>query len=78
MLEEALRTLRPETRVFNGRTLGAVAALEDRLELLDVRFEQARLRHLPSDRIVILWRERVDLMDALVNVHARRVTLTGF
>ena len=78
MLEEALRTMRPETRVLNGRTLGAVAALEDRLELLDVLFEEARLRRLPRDRIVILWQERVDLMDALVNVHVRPVTLIGF
>ena len=78
MLEEALRTMRPEIRVLNGRTLGAVAALEDRLELLDVRFEEARLRRLPRNRMVILWQERVDLMDALVNVHARPVTLIGF
>ncbi len=78
MLEEALRNMRPETRVLNGRTLGAVAALEDRLELLDVLFEEARLRRLPRDRVVILWRERVDLMDALVNVQVRPVTLIGF
>ena len=78
MLEQALRNMRPETRVLNGRTLGAVAALEDRLELLDVLFEEARLRRLPRDRVVILWRERVDLMDALVNVQVRPVTLIGF
>ncbi len=78
MWEEALRNMRPETRVLNGRTLGAVAALEDRLELLDVLFEEARLRRLPRDRVVILWRERVDLMDALVNVQVRPVTLIGF
>jgi len=78
MLEEALRSMRPETRVLNGRTLGAVAALEDRLELLDMRFKEARLRRLPRDRMVVLWQERVDLMDVLVNVHARPVTLIGF
>ena len=70
--------MRPETRVLNGRTLGAVAALEDRLELLDVLFEEARLRRLPRDRIVILWQEWVGLMDALVNVQVRPVTLIGF
>ena len=32
MLERALRTMRPETRVLTGRIAGAVAALEDRLK----------------------------------------------
>jgi anti-sigma factor RsiW len=77
-LEDALRSLRPETRVINGRTAGAVAALEDRLVLLDVRFEEARIRRLPRERMVVLWQERIDLMDALVNVHVRPVTLIGF
>lgn len=77
-LEDALRVMRPETRVISGRTAGAVAVLEDRLELLDVRFEEARIRRLPRTRLVVLWQERIDLMDALVNVHARPVTLIGF
>ena len=76
-LEEELRTLRPEIRVLSGRRAGVVAALEDRLELLDVHFEEARVRRLPTDRVVVLWQERIDLMDALVNVHSRPVTLIG-
>ena len=78
MLERALRTMRPETRVLNGRIAGAVAALEDRLELLDVRFEQARVQRLSRERVIVLWQERVGLMDALVNFHARPVILIGF
>lgn len=78
MLERALRTMRPETRVLTGRIAGAVAALEDRLELLDVRFEQARVQRLSRERVIVLWQERVGLMDALVNVHARPVILIGF
>ncbi len=78
MLERALRTMRPETRVLTGRIAGAVAALEDRLELLDVRFEQARVRRLSREKVIVLWQERVGLMDALVNVHARPVILIGF
>ncbi|MCH7683110.1 MAG: hypothetical protein IIB35_05230 [Gemmatimonadetes bacterium] len=78
MLERALRTMRPETRVLTGRMAGAVAALEDRLELLDVRFEQARVQRLSRERVIVLWQERVGLMDALVNVHARPVILIGF
>ena len=54
------------------------AAQGHRLELLDVRFEEARIRRLPRMRLVVLWQERIDLMDALVNVHARPVTLIGF
>lgn len=78
MLERALRTMRPETRVLTGRIAGAVAVLEDRLELLDVRFEQARVQRLSRERVIVLWQERVGLMDALVNVHARPVILIGF
>lgn len=78
LLERALRTMRPETRVLTGRMAGAVAALEDRLELLDVRFEQARVQRLSRERVIVLWQERVGLMDALVNVHARPVILIGF
>ena len=78
MLERALRTMRPETRVLTGRIAGAVAALEDRLELLDLRFEQARVQRLSRERVIVLWQERVGLMDLLVNVHARPVILIGF
>lgn len=78
MLERALRTMRPETRVLTGRIAGAVAALEDRLELLDVRFKQARVQRLSREKVMVLWQERIDLMDALVNVHARPVILIGF
>lgn len=78
MLERALRTMRPETRVLTGRIAGAVAALEDRLELLDVRFRQARVQRLSREKVIVLWQERVDLINALVNVHARPVILIGF
>lgn len=78
MLERALRTMRPETRVLTGRIAAAVAALEDRLELLDVRFRQARVQRLSREKVIVLWQERVGLMDALVNVHARPVILIGF
>ncbi len=78
MLERALRTMRPETRVLTGRIAGAVATLEDRLELLDVRFERARVQRLSREKVIVLWQERVGLMDALVNVHARPVILIGF
>lgn len=78
MLQDALVNLRPEIRVLSGREAGAVAALEDRLELLDLRFQEARLRRLPRERLIGLWQERIDLMDALVNVHTGSVTLVGF
>jgi hypothetical protein len=78
MLQDALLDLKPEIRVLSGREAGAVAALEDRLELLDRQFEEARLRRLPKEQMVGLWQERVDLMDALVNVHTGSVTLVGF
>ena len=78
MLEGALRDLRPERRVINGRVAGAVAALEDRLLLLEFQFTEARQRRDSRERMIILWQERVDLMDALVNVRTSPVILMGF
>ena len=78
LLEQTLRTMRPNTRVINGRVAGAVALLEDRLELVDVRLQEARVRRLPRERVIVLWQERIDLMDALVNVQIRPRILIGF
>jgi hypothetical protein len=78
MLEEALRDMRPGRRVISGRVAGAMAALEDRLSLLEFQFAEARQRQASRERLIILWQERVDLMDALVNVQTSPVILMGF
>lgn len=77
-IEGALRRFQPETGVVSGRVAGAVAALEDEISSVDARLARAREFDLPRDDLVELWRERVDLMDALLNVRATRATYVGF
>jgi hypothetical protein len=77
-IEGALRRFQPETGVVSGRVAGAVAALEDEISSVDARLAWARELDLPRNDLVELWRERVDLMDALLNVRATRATYVGF
>ncbi len=77
-IEQVIRTFRPDRRVISGRTAGAVAALEDRISLLDARFAVARQRQASRERLILLLQERVELMDALLNVRRSPVTYRGF
>lgn len=77
-LEAALHSYGPEGRVLNGRAAGIIAELEDRIALVDAGIAQANLAEGAQDDLVSLWRDRVDLMDALVNVHVTRATYVGF
>jgi hypothetical protein len=52
--------------------------LEDRLSLLEFQFTEARQRQDSRERMIILWQQRVVLMDALVNVRTSPVILMGF
>lgn len=77
-LEQALRVFRPESRVMSGRVATAVAALEDRLFALEVRFGRAQQRRASREQVIRLWEERVGLMGALVEVRRAPVTYVGF
>jgi len=66
-LEELLATL-PERRVMRGRTAFTVAELEDRLALLDDRLSRVTLEPNAPERAERLWRQRVDVMNSLVQV----------
>ena len=78
-LEQALRHLRSSQRVTDAYTTRAATSLEDRIAELDRELEAAQLRGAPdADATLIpLWRERVGLMDALVDVHVTRAQNVG-
>jgi hypothetical protein len=78
-LEQALRQLRSEERVTDAYTTHAVATLEDRIADLDRQLGQAQLNGNGGDEAALLslWRERVGLMDALVDVHVTRAHNVG-
>ncbi|MBA3260709.1 MAG: hypothetical protein H0T68_14750, partial [Gemmatimonadales bacterium] len=78
-LETALDSYDPESRVLDGRTAGIAQELEDRIARLDRELEVTELREqesLEAD-LLRLWRERVGLLDALVDVHVTRASNVG-
>lgn len=77
-LEGLLRRLEPEQRVLTGRTASAVGDIEDRLMVLDARVSRAQRIPVATEDLVRMLRLRVELMDALVNLHTTRNTYVGF
>lgn len=67
-LEQALFSLPAPRAVISAGTAGTIVDLEDRIAAIDVSLNQAEFDGaLPHDRAAI-WRERVELMNALVQV----------
>jgi hypothetical protein len=78
-LESALNRYHPESRVLDGRTAGIAQELEDRIARVDRELEMAELleRQSRDAQLLRLWRERVGLLDALVDVHVTRASNVG-
>jgi DNA repair exonuclease SbcCD ATPase subunit len=78
-LESALSQYNPEARVLDGRTARMAQELEDRIARVDRELEATELlRQQARDEDVLkLWRERVGLLDALVDVHVTRASNAG-
>jgi hypothetical protein len=78
-LESALSQYNPEGRVLDGRTAGLAQGLEDRIARVDRQLEMAELleRQTREQQLLKLWRERVGLLDALVDVHVTHASNVG-
>lgn len=80
-LEEALRRYDVDSRSIDGRTATIAARLEDQLGTLDRQLELlGAVGRFDPDRQahqLRLWRERVGLLDALVDVHVTRASYAG-
>jgi len=78
-LESALDRIDPESRVLDGRTAGIAQELEDRIARVDRELEMVELMEQQSRdaELLRLWRERVGLLDALVDVHVTRASHVG-
>jgi hypothetical protein len=78
-LENALSRYDPDGRVLDGRTAGIAEELEDRIARVDQELEMAELqeRQHSDDQLLELWKERVGLLDALVDVHVTRASNVG-
>jgi hypothetical protein len=78
-LETALSEYNPDGRVLDGRTARIAQELEDRIALLDRQLEMTELspQQARDEELLRLWRERVGLLDALVDVHVTRASNAG-
>jgi hypothetical protein len=80
-LEETLRRYDPDSRAIDGRTAAIAARIEDQLGALDRQIELLDMMDgtnpMRSTRQLRLWRERVGLLDALVDVHFTRASFAG-
>ena len=79
-LERLLSSYHPEQRVLDGHTIQMAGQLEDRIAVVDRQLEVAQtLDGGTRDAAMLrLWRERVGLLDALVDVHLTRASAVGF
>ena len=83
MLETTLDRYNPDARVIDGRTARVSQELEDRIAALDQQLQQAELRaarqaeEVQQQQMLELWRERVGLLNALVDVHLTRASNVG-
>jgi hypothetical protein len=77
-LEELLRDYNRQGRVVNAAAAVTIADLEDRIALVDLGISRAQAAAVPVDGMADLWRERVSLMDRLVNTHVRQAAYVGY
>ena len=71
-LEGVIEDYDPDRRVTDGRTAVVAASLEDRLARVDRQLQLVNLmdQRMRPQEALRLWRERVGLLDALMDVHA--------
>lgn len=78
-LENAILQFDPESRVIDGRTARVAADLEDRIAELDRELQMTQMKEdvAREQQLLRLWRQRVGLLDALVDVHVTRASNVG-
>ena len=79
-LEQALSGFDQDRQVVDGRTVAATSSLEDQLARVDRQIDAVGLLRAEArqERMIKLWRERVGLLDALVDVHLTGARYVGF
>lgn len=76
-LESTLQDFDPEHRVMSGREAELTARLQDQIALVDGRLAELEPRAAREAQLMDLWRQRVDLMQQLVQVRIARAKYVG-
>ena len=79
-LEQAISGFDQDRQVVDGRTVAVTSSLEDQLARVDRQIDAVGLLQAEArqERMIKLWRERVGLLDALVDVHLTGARYVGF
>jgi hypothetical protein len=79
-LEQLIQAYNPDARVTDGTTAMVAGQLEDRIAQLDRQLELAQFTpgRRQDEAVLQLWRQRVGLLNALVDVHLTRASQVGF
>jgi hypothetical protein len=79
-LEQLIQSYNPEARVTDGRTVRVAGELEDRIALVDQELQAAGQLNMDrrDHQMLGLWRQRVGLLNALVDVHMTRASAVGY
>lgn len=77
-LERLLNEIPYRPRLVNAGTVTTISGLEDRIGQVDEVLMYASVNGLQPEQTVALWQERVDLMNALVEVRYAQAQRFGF
>lgn len=76
-LESDLRALPKEPRVMRASTMATISDLEDRIAAIDYQLNDTIVQMTPDEK-QIFWRERVRLMNSLVQLRFAQAQRTTF
>jgi hypothetical protein len=77
-LERVLGEIPYQRPLMSGATAGTIVVLEDRIAFVDAQLTYGAARGLRDPQRRALWGERVELMNALVQVRLAQSQRTGF
>ncbi|MGB5336834.1 MAG: hypothetical protein WBN07_14535 [Woeseiaceae bacterium] len=76
-LERDLRSLPTEPRVMRASTVATISDLEDRIAAIDYQLNDPDVKMTPGDR-ELFWRERVRLMNSLLQLRYAQAQRAAF
>jgi hypothetical protein len=77
-LDRLLAEMPAQRPLMTGATASTIAGLEDRIAFLDEQLAFGAAGKLPVPQRVALWSDRVEVMNALVNVRYAEAQMNGF
>ena len=77
-LEWALSAMPAGPQVVSANTAGTISVLEDRVAMIDYRLSMTQDPDLSSEQELKLWKERVGLMNSLVQVRYAQAQSASF